>query len=108
MSSATTSTTTCSSSAILGTREDSTNAPPFSTIMRGRRRTSGSSGLPRREGVFGLTGHGRTGVGDGYPKAKIRPNEDGKVYNFAQSGRLSGNPGYLKSEAVAYPSELLP
>jgi hypothetical protein len=43
----------------------------------------------------------------GYPKAKIRPNEDGKVYNFAQSGRLSGNPGYLKSEAVAYPSELL-
>jgi hypothetical protein len=43
----------------------------------------------------------------GYPKAKIRPNEDGKVYNFAQSGRLSGNPGYLKSEAVVYPSELL-
>src|ERR1035437_5442040 len=65
MSSVTTSTTTCSSSAIRGTREDSTNAPPFSTIMRERRRTSGSSGLPWPEDVGGLTGRGRTGVGDG-------------------------------------------
>jgi hypothetical protein len=42
-----------------------------------------------------------------YPMAMIRPNEGGGVYNFAQSGRLSGNPGYLKSEAIAHlrPSE---
>jgi len=44
----------------------------------------------------------------GYPKAKIRPNEDGKVYNFAHPGRQPGNPGYLKSEAATYPSEPLP
>jgi hypothetical protein len=44
----------------------------------------------------------------GNPKAKILPNEDGKVYNFAHPGRQSGNPGYLKSEAAAYPSEPLP
>jgi len=44
----------------------------------------------------------------GYPKAKIRPNEDGKVYNFVRPGRKPDNPGYLKSEAVAYPSELAP
>ena len=44
----------------------------------------------------------------GYPKAKIRPNEDGKVYNFVHPGRKPDNPGYLKSEAVAYPSELAP
>jgi hypothetical protein len=43
-----------------------------------------------------------------YPKAKIRPNEDGKVYNFVHPGRKPDNPGYLKSEAVAYPSELAP
>jgi hypothetical protein len=43
-----------------------------------------------------------------YPKAKIRPNEDGKVYNFVRPGRKPDNPGYLKSEAVAYPSELAP
>ena len=43
-----------------------------------------------------------------YPKAKIRPNEDGKVYNFAHPGRQPGNPGYLKSEAATYPSEPLP
>jgi hypothetical protein len=46
-------------------------------------------------------------IGD-YPKAKIRPNEDGKVYNFAHPGRQPGNPGYLKSQAATYPSEPLP
>jgi len=40
--------------------------------------------------------------------AMIRPNEGGGVYNFAQSGWQHCNPGYLKSEAVAYPSELAP
>ena len=66
MSSVTTSTTTCSSSAIRGTRGDSTNVPQLSTIMRGRRRTNGSIGLQWPVDVGGLTGHGRTGVGDGY------------------------------------------
>src|ERR1039458_10608396 len=38
----------------------------------------------------------------------IRPNEDGKMYNFAHTGRRPGNPGHFKSEAAAYPSEPLP
>jgi hypothetical protein len=42
------------------------------------------------------------------PKAKIRPNEDDKVYTFAHPGRQPGNPGHLKSEAATYPSEPLP
>ncbi len=45
----------------------------------------------------------------GVPEGKaIRPNEDGRVYNFAHPGRQPGNPGYLKSEAATYPSEPLP
>lgn len=38
----------------------------------------------------------------------IRSNEDGRMYNFAHPGRRLCNPGYLKSEAAAYPSEPLP
>ena len=45
----------------------------------------------------------------GAPEGKaIRPNEDGRVYNFVHPGRQPGNPGYLKSEAATYPSEPLP
>jgi hypothetical protein len=45
----------------------------------------------------------------GAPEGKaIRRNEDGKMYNFAHTGRRPGNPGCLKSEAAAYPSEPLP
>src|ERR1035441_10664638 len=64
MSSVTISITTCSSSAIRGTREDSTNAPPFSTTMREIHRTSGFSGLPWLENAGGLTGRRRTGVSE--------------------------------------------
>ena len=45
----------------------------------------------------------------GAPEGKaIRRNEDGKMYNFAHTGRRPGNPGHFKSEATAYPSEPLP
>jgi hypothetical protein len=42
------------------------------------------------------------------PNLEQRPNEDGKMYNLAHTGRRPGNPGHFKSEAAAYPSEPLP
>jgi hypothetical protein len=45
----------------------------------------------------------------GAPEGKdIRPNEDGRVYNFAHPGKQPGNSGYLKSQAATYRSLLLP
>jgi hypothetical protein len=44
----------------------------------------------------------------GYPKAKIRPNEDGRVYNFAHREGDLAIPATSKSEAATYPSEPLP
>ena len=43
-----------------------------------------------------------------HSKAKNRPNEGGWACDGSQPGRRPGNPGFLKSEAVAYPSELFP
>ena len=78
MSSVTISITTCSSSAIRGTQEVSTNAPLFSTIMRGRRRTKGSFGLQRGKNGGGLTGRGRMGAGDRLGEKELAANEFGR------------------------------
>lgn len=99
MSSVTISITSCSSSAILGTREASTGAPLFSTIMRKVHRTRSSFGLKRGKNAGGLIGRGRTGVDDGrsvLADAAFRSEVDSvdRARDDVMPSKISGQSGH--------------